>query len=1552
MTNSANSFCGNSTFWDSAALTNNSYPEFTRCFQQTSLTYVPCAWLWITGAIHLLYLKQHQQFVILPVTWLSVLRLLFVLMLSIVSGLHMLVPLDSDVDADTYPPSFFLSQSLWAATYLLAFVLMVLSQRSGVTSPCVVFLFWMITLVANIVPVYVLAMEKNYEHNLANFCLVCTTFVLIVAEFGLQCVGDINVYLLDSTQHGKPCTMVKSSFVSRITFSWVFSLVYTGYKKSVVLSDVFDLPHSMQCHYIVPHFLATWMKELRKKKPNIRKNQQISHTKENGSVLYRNGQVMEIEPTERTYLLSSDDGTKVRNRKPSLYKVLIMIFYLPLFKSQFVGLLGDCLLFLNPVLLDEIIDYAEHKELHPVWQGYVLAVSFFIITFVQSMTNNYRMYTSINIGMKAKTVLTAAVYKKALTMNAESRRKFTVGTIVNLMAVDCPSFQELAIQLYSLIAFPIQMSIAFYMLYNEVGIAFVAGMVVLLLLVPANAGLSTLTKRVQTKQIILKDQRLKLMNEILNGVKVLKLYAWEPSFQAKLTQIRQAEIVQLKKSAIYQSVSTLCWLLSPVLVTLLTFIAYVLITQESLTPNKAFVAMNLFNIIRQPMNSFPMLISQLIQCYVSMGRLTNFLSGEDLLENDSLVSSDEYPLVMKNATYTWDRTMEPVLKNISVSFPKGKLIAVVGPVGAGKSSLLSAFLGEMEKLHGQGSMQGSIGYVPQQAWIQNMTFRSNILFHQPMKESRYKKIIKACALESDVELLPGGELTEIGEKGINLSGGQKQRVSLARAVYQNADVYLLDDPLSAVDAHVGKRIFEKVIGPKGMIRKKTRVLVTHGIHWLPLVDQIVVMDQGQITELGTYEQLMSHNGPFAEFVRTYLLEHEDEEIDDPEVQMLKEQVLEQVAAVTSDDEFQQVRLRRSLSSDQREHKSDNVLQHSQNSLSSSMSTQELTPKLTTQPKDGDSQNSRLIEEEKSEQGKVKNAIFIAFLRAFGYFCAAMVTVSLILYNGFNVASGIYLSAWTDDPFLKNESNTGTDSYTSKTYMYLGIYTLLSLLQVIGNCVFVLLVYVQFVNASQRLHNSMLNTILHQPMSFFDTTPVGRILNRFSREVDVLDVGISRQVRLTLHTLSNLISIIVVISYSTPIFIAVVVPITICYILFQKFYISSSRQIRRLESTTRSPIFSHFGETINGASSIRAYRVQEKFFHDSLVLVDTNNQCFFASLSAGRWLRVRLELLGNLIVLFAGLFAVISDSITGSLVGLSMSYALQVTAALTLLIQNMTQMETNFVSIERIIEYTNLPHEPAWTNVNKQPPIDWPYSGSVVFENYSTRYRPHLELVLKSVSFKVNAHEKIGIVGRTGAGKSSLSLALFRMIEAAGGHIFIDDLNIHDMGLHDLRNKLTILPQDPVLFSGSVRFNLDPFEIHSDEALWMALKNAHLSDFVREMPGQLEYMCEEGGQNLSVGQRQLMCLARSLLRKTKILILDEATAAVDLETDFLLQNTIREAFRDCTVLTVAHRLQTVIDYDKILVLSNGEVIEFDTPEKLLANKSGMFYSMAKESSLVQ
>ncbi|GFR90425.1 multidrug resistance-associated protein 1 [Elysia marginata] len=854
-------------------------------------------------------------------------------------------------------------------------------------------------------------------------------------------------------------------------------------------------------------------------------------------------------------------------------------------------------------------------------------------------------------------------------------------------------------------------------------------------------------------------------------------------------------------------------------------------------------------------------------------------------------------------------------------------------------------LKEMEQLTGQSSLLGRVAYVPQQAWVQNMTLQKNIQFERPMQKDFYKQVIGACALESDIELLPGGEQTEIGEKGINLSGGQKQRVSLARAVYQDADIYLLDDPLSAVDAHVGKHIFQNAIGPQGIIRGKTRVMVTHGVHWLPLVDSIIVMDQGRITEAGSYQELMTHDGPFAQFVRTYLLEHQNDEVEDPDVLRMQEEIQHHVDSVTSDED-QTVLLRRSKSETHKDGDRPARRKQPKRSISARAMVQDL-PEV-----DGEMKNeNRLIEEEKVEEGQVRSAVYLALLRSFGYLPAIAVCIFLVLYNGANMASGIWLSEWTSNKYLANETHKGTDTYASKTYLYLGVYSAIAFVQMLGNGVFVLLVYTQMVTASQRLHNAMLDSILHQPTAFFDTTPVGRILNRFSRDVDVLDFSISRQLRLVLQTFFNLIVILVIISYSTPVFLVVVAPVMVIYILFQRFYIPSSRQFRRLESASRSPIFSHFAETLNGVSSIRAYGVCDRFYIDSQNKVDMNQKCSFASNSAARWLKVRLEFLASILVFFACLFAVTSNDISPSLAGLSITYALQVITALNMMVQNITMLETNTVSGERIVDYIGLAPEPAWINWQCRPSSGWPDQGRISFIDYSTRYRPGLDLVLKGISFSVKEGQKVGIVGRTGAGKSSLSMALFRTIEAAGGTIFIDGLDISTIGLHDLRDGLTILPQDPVLFSGTVRFNLDPFDQHSDSAIWEALDHAHLGTFARELPEQLQYMCEEGGQNLSVGQRQLMCLARSLLRKTRILVLDEATAAVDLETDALLQDTIREAFRDCTVLTVAHRLNTVMDYDKILVLSNGEILEFGSPSELLRKTSGTFYSMAKESGLI-
>ncbi|KYB25509.1 putative multidrug resistance-associated protein lethal(2)03659-like Protein [Tribolium castaneum] len=436
-------------------------------------------------------------------------------------------------------------------------------------------------------------------------------------------------------------------------------------------------------------------------------------------------------------------------------------------------------------------------------------------------------------------------------------------------------------------------------------------------------------------------------------------------------------------------------------------------------------------------------------------------------------------------------------------------------------------------------------------------------------------------------------------------------------------------------------------------------------------------------------------------------------------------------------------------------------------------------------------------------------------------------------------------------------------------------------------------------------------------------------------------------------LFQVLGTLVVISVSTPIFIAVIVPIGILYYFIQRFYVATSRQLKRLESVSRSPIYSHFGETITGVQAIRAFREQDRFIKESEHRVDVNQVCYYPSIISNRWLAVRLEMIGNLIIFFAALFSVLGrdESQNAGLVGLSVTYSLQITQTLNWLVRMTSDVETNIVAVERIKEYGEAPQEAPWEIPNKAPSPQWPENGTVQFNKYAVRYRPGLDLVLKGVNFSINGGEKVGIVGRTGAGKSSLTLALFRIIEAAEGEILIDGVNIADLGLHTLRSRLTIIPQDAVLFSGTLRMNLDPFDKHSDEEVWKALEHAHLKSFVKGLTAGLHHEVTEGGENLSVGQRQLICLSRALLRKTKVLILDEATAAVDLETDDLIQKTIRSEFKNCTVLTIAHRLNTIMDSDRVVVLDNGRIVEFDSPSNLLKQQQSIFYSMCKDAGLV-
>lgn len=773
----------------------------------------------------------------------------------------------------------------------------------------------------------------------------------------------------------------------------------------------------------------------------------------------------------------------------------------------------------------------------------------------------------------------------------------------------------------------------------------------------------------------------------------------------------------------------------------------------------------------------------------------------------------------------------------------------------------------------------------QQAWIQNGSLQQNILFGKPYDEARYNEVIRACELTQDLSMLPDGDKTEIGEKGINLSGGQKQRVSLARAVYQNADIYLLDDALSAVDAHVGKNIVQNCL--LGLLANKTRILVTHQLQFLRSADYVLVLTEGAITEQGTPEDLMKGGKEFQRLMETHVKEEQP-----------------------------------------KEKKEKPKMEAQSGTLSSSPVVGGMKQKEA--PK-------KLITSEERQTGHIRASIYKAYIIACGGFliCAGVILIYLI-ENGARVSNDVWLSYWSSDPTLHS------------IHFYLVVFSVLGLSASVLVFFRSLSLLKAGLIATKVMHEQVLEKVIYSPTSFYDTTPIGRILNRFTKDTYTLDDSLPRTLGQFLNMLFNSASVLVVIGYVTPIFLTAFLPLSYFYRLIQKYYLESSRELKRLESITKSPIFAQFSETLNGLTTIRSFKSENLFIESNNAKVDLNASAYYVLISSNRWLGMRLEFVGTSVVGLASFFAVIErNSLGAGLAGLSISYALQTTGILNWLVRAFTEVETQMVSMERMMQYTIIESEAPPIIPDNRPPPFWPSQGIIVFQNVKLRYRQNLDLVLKGISFSTLPKEKIGVVGRTGAGKSSLMLAIYRMIELTEGSILIDDIDISKIGLRDLRSKLSIIPQDPTLFTGTIRSNLDPFEEYTDSELWASLGAVHMKRTIEELPDKLESAVSEGGENLSVGQRQLLCLARALIRKSSILIMDEATAAVDFETDSLIQKTIREEFGNVTVLTIAHRINTIMDYNRVLVLDQGLIAEYDSPANLLKNPQGIFYSLVNQ-----
>lgn len=1098
----------------------------------------------------------------------------------------------------------------------------------------------------------------------------------------------------------------------------------------------------------------------------------------------------------------------------------------------------------------------------------------------------------------------------------------------------------------------------------KIGYSALPGIGFLLIAMPAQTIIMKKLFGLRRKSMLWTDKRAKLLQEILDGMRIVKFMAWETPFLNKLGAIRAMELSFVRKLMIMRSGMMAFAMSLPVLAAILAFITYSL-TAHDLEIATIFTVVTLFQLMRMPLMIWPMALSATADALNALNRLEVVFEAEVLTDHRVIDPNMEEAVRIENASFTWDAApivedealkklkgkhalaitgsaaptkekkthksrksvtlardahaeivdkegphqaeaghagptgsgvpllLPPVdeskdlvlaqerifkIKDINLSIPRGSLTAIVGPIGSGKSSLLQGMMGEMRRTEGKVTFAGTTALGSQTPWIQNATVRENILFGQPWNEERYWAAVRDSCLEPDLELLEDGDGTEIGEKGINLSGGQKQRVNIARAIYYDADIVALDDPLSALDAGVGKALFFNAI--VGALSGKTRILVTHALHFLPYVDYIIYMDDGRVGEQGTYNELRARDGPFSHLIRDFGSEDKHEEQDENEASAIEGAV-----------------------SGKKYNRSDMVAKGTAHSL---------------------------MQAEERNSGAMKKGTYFNYFKAGrGAITIPLLLVGITLAQGFTVMTSFWLVYWEERKWPYGNG------------FYMGIYAGLGFGSALA------LFFQGFMNAclcyfaSVTLHRDAIKRVMFAPQTFFDTTPLGRIMNRFAKDIDTVDNTLGDAMRMAVQTLGNIIGATVLLAIVEPYFLIAMAVVILLYVHNAAFYRKSSREFKRIDAILRSSLYSHFSESLSGISVIRSYGESERFFADNIKRMDIENRAYYLTIINQRWLGIRLDFLGALLTFSVAIIVVCSHRVSAASGGLGLSTMITVQQSFSWLVRQLAEVENDMVGAERIMHYANELEQEAPHQIEAaKPPPAWPSEGRIEFDNVRMRYREELPDVLKGLSLSVGASEKIGVVGRTGAGKSSIMIALFRMAELSGGSIKIDGVDVSKIGLNDLRSGISIIPQDPLLFSGTLRSNIDPFHTKSDADLYDALKRAHLvpkDEPVRlsgelpsgaQTPGQrrftLDTVVEEEGGNLSVGERSLVSLARALVRDSKVLVLDEATASVDVETDSKIQQTIRDEFQGKTLLCIAHRLRTILSYDRILLMSDGKV----------------------------
>ncbi|KAL5726363.1 hypothetical protein ACHQM5_009411 [Ranunculus cassubicifolius] len=1265
--------------------------------------------------------------------------------------------------------------------------------------------------------------------------------------------------LLSSDSRGEnTCPLEEAGFLSIITFSWLNNLFAVGNTKAIDIEDVPRLSSKDSVKGIFPIFRDKF---------------------------------------------GGGDVSRFR-----LAYALIWSTRWEVVVSGILSFLYILASFVGPYLIDDFVRYLDDSQ-RSKRLGYVLVCGFILAKIVQSIAQRHSAFKLEQVGVRVQEALVATVYNKLLTVSCQSRQVYSSGEIVNFMSIDVETVSRFSVLLHEWWAVPFQIILAGLILCRNFGfIASFAALASTTLLIVATRPLNKLQGKLNGNLMESKDERMKVTSETLRNMKVLKLQAWEMKFLYKIDELRANEEGWLRKYMYIRAIGTFIFFVSPTFVAVVTFGTCVLIGIP-LESGKVLSAIATFGMLKESIFSLRHLINELLRTIVSLDRISLFLRLQDVQDDvvEKLPSTSKVALEINNGNFCWDLSSAnaPTLKDVNLKAFHGMRVGICGTVGSGKSSLLSCILGEMIKLSGNIKLCGTKAYVSQSPWIQSGTIEENILFGKEMDGGVYESILEACSLKQDLEVLPFGDKTIIGERGINLSGGQKQRIQIARALYQDADIYLFDDPFSALDAHTGMHLYKECL--LKYLDSKTVIYVTNQVEFLPSANLILVLKDGKITQSGKYDEILTPGTDFMELVGAHekaLLDHRNSSEDTEILVPGTENNLDHEKVMTEDDK-KQICSRSGID--------EKVLEN----------------------------EAQLVQHEEREKGRVGVKVYWEYVTTYKGGLVLVILLIQTLSQLLQIGSDYWIAK--DTPVSKDD----TSSISASTLIL--VYTALTL----GSCIFVfaraILIGTAGFKTATILFKRMHMSIFRAPMSFFDATPSGRILNRVSNDQNEIDTDFPALLGgLAMNTI-KLLGVITVMARGAWQVCIIYIPVAVACISYQEYYIAAARELVRLTGVSSAPLKQHFTETISGLTTIKSFDQDSRFMHTNMKLIDICSRPRLYSVAANEWLGFRFDLLSSFTFALTLVFLVYMPlgAIDPAIAGLAVTYGLTLNSLQAFVIWIFGTVESDIISVERVLQYTCIPSEAPLVIDSHRPDCNWPSHGEVAIHNLQVRYAPHFPLILRGITCTFHEGMKTGIVGRTGSGKSTLIQALFRLIEPSSGHILIDRIDISTIGLHDLRSKLSIIPQDPTMFQGTVRSNLDPLEEYTDEQIWEALDKCQLGDEVRKKEEKLDSLVTENGENWSMGQRQLVCLGRVLLKRSRILVLDEATSSVDTATDTLMQKTLRQHFTGSTVITIAHRLTSVLDSDMVLVLENGHALEYDSPKDLLTDKSSAFAKLVAQ-----